>query len=515
MGSNIVESRFLRVSPEGISEHLNTTDDKEHKKQNDPAKSSKIHGPKNSENVPGQMGGGKHKNGKFVHSGNGPKESDDTDAEKADDKSEEDDEDDTFYDGKGWHLNENDLISKVIHPEKLQPYWFIPIVIGIKVLFTSVAFGFSFATKETKDEGCVGEIKKIGKSVAQIAFCVMALNGYFRDYKRVVAGLEMTEGWFDYMCVVTSVWVTSPNLASALAVWNDLRQFNPGKLLVLQKKGDWVQIPILGIPLVPGWNRQWLTFGKHCFAILLFPYWVLSELVLIALLLLRTGVECAGCCKIPFMICCATLKCECSLLGVIFTLGLVGWCRDSLHFWWGNIWPVMYGSLVLVWSFAVVPPLVGGLYACKMGMPKLLQPQEAGGTEKSFQEVMVAAQVLSKEERAEITRLNHEKLADEWDVASGEHSPLSGSGPVDLSNARYKMFSQVTLSAMQLLVLQYLVIMSSRAASAEDVEEYVGAIYITVTERTIRSYVGSLYNIGEESGHHLSEFVNRVVWDIL
>eukprot|EP00931_Biecheleriopsis_adriatica_P095587 TRINITY_DN69179_c0_g1_i1.p1 TRINITY_DN69179_c0_g1~~TRINITY_DN69179_c0_g1_i1.p1 ORF type:complete len:493 (-),score=81.21 TRINITY_DN69179_c0_g1_i1:222-1700(-) len=413
-----------------------------------------------------------------------------------------------------------DFFSKIVKPDRLQPFYMMPFFFALKLMFTLLAFGFSLSFKKSvPDDGLFGTLKSGAGGVASLAFIAMALNGYRTDYIVATSYFSQIEGFWMKCGVFLVVWVTSSNYAATKAIWNSILLDNPGNLLELEPRYP----ALVKVPLSP-FGANWLSPLKWTYAMILLPYFLPSYVYQAS----SGMVLCCWCCCInKCAVCWGSLTASCclvvSLFGVILTLGLYGYAKECLHYWWSLYWPLFYATLIQVWALGIAPRLFGAIYGCLIcasvnsqaeaqaadaeAQGQALLSPDVSNLGKTMEKQFQGPPLVAKDDKLKLKALNAEKLkVDFYNV--------DVPGVIDeteLEDTKIMIFMATYKSMATIIVEQMTVIFLVRALCATDYDGYVGAMLRTCSERTWKKYFAHMGKLAEAN---VTEAMNYI-WSIV
>eukprot|EP00933_Yihiella_yeosuensis_P026033 TRINITY_DN20216_c0_g1_i11.p1 TRINITY_DN20216_c0_g1~~TRINITY_DN20216_c0_g1_i11.p1 ORF type:complete len:639 (-),score=93.53 TRINITY_DN20216_c0_g1_i11:218-2134(-) len=275
-----------------------------------------------------------------------------------------------------------DLVKEYIKPERLMPFYLLPIVSGLKILMQFVLLGFDLKMKpQLADEGWGWYLMDHGKNtVVSLVFALISLNTWLRDIEacsqlqKSLADHQSSAGMGSRMLMVMVLVVTSPNFVAATAIWGSLLAQGPAKALSLTPK--YLAVPGLrGFPVNP-FGAHWLPSAKWLYAVIVLPYviWAIPGYCLItclqghvwcSLMLCRGWFGCCTCiwetCKAE---CCAVFSCcKWLLFGLLTLLSLGFWhyARNEFIQHWHIAWALGYFGVLQSWKLLTVE-VFAGLY---------------------------------------------------------------------------------------------------------------------------------------------------------
>jgi len=268
-------------------------------------------------------------------------------------------------------MGKHDFVSVVVRPERLQPFYLMPVSFASKLILTMLIFGFGLSFQEIPPERfpCERAVKRVVQQIAGCGMIAMALHGYYVDGKKISLACQQLELSSQRWAVALITCLTSANYIAARAVWGSLVTENPTNLLKLEPRKDValnIVIPTINVPLFPG-VVSWLPCFKHVYALLLLPYFV-------PYMMASFGLGCfvwVWCCSTKCVVCIGMCVAGCrtcaAFFGVIFTLFLWPWPRKCFLYWWGVYWPVCYAGGIQFWATFITPiffSFVFGALAC-------------------------------------------------------------------------------------------------------------------------------------------------------
>lgn len=434
------------------------------------------------------------------------------------------------YDDEGWHIGKYDFVSVVVRPERLQPFYLMPVSFASKLILTMLIFGFGLSFQEIPPERfpCEKAIKRVVQQIAGCGMIAMALHGYYVDGKRISLACQQLELSSQRWAVALITCLTSANYIAARAVWGSLVTENPTNLLKLEPRKDValkIVIPIINVPLFPG-VVSWLPCFKHVYALLLLPYFVPYMMASFGLGCVVWVWCCSTKCVVFIGMCVAGCRTCAAFFGVIFTLFLWPWPRKCFLYWWGVYWPVCYAFGIQFWAFFITPVFfcfIFGALAC-VSFKSIVQGIARGvngnmtlaeenitqlvawNAEKLKPDFVLPetspAQSASAEEGADVETQVGERPDEESLIANpGENSNT------DVGEAKVTIFF-VTLSKMAAIIVEQMVtIFVVRALFSSNYVGYMGCMFRTITERTWVKYTSSLHALAMSTTHQVLDTV--------
>jgi len=272
--------------------------------------------------------------------------------------------------GKGG-TGKKSMLTDLIDPATLQPYYFIPISSCVFILLQSAILGFDVRLQRDQDgDGWYGWLKAGAKNAGLVAFIGMALVTWWRDTSEFLAA--PTETIADKVSAVFVIGFTSPNMKAAWGAFATVWAQSPANVFprsACHRKPNYDTIPLIGggqIPLQP-FTAGWMQPLKWAYLMVLLPYHYLSG----TLFTICVGsCKCIqGCFTIKFF--CFVLKAECCwllwLLLSVCSLGIWSHARESAGFWWQSIWPLLVTGLLQLWA-VLVGEVALGCYVCFLSL---------------------------------------------------------------------------------------------------------------------------------------------------
>lgn len=426
-------------------------------------------------------------------------------------------------------------ICEAMDPEDLQPFYFMPVAMGMKLLATYLTFGLDLVFKRPEKEpedGCRKAGKRMTdtfklclKKIASLVFIALAVNTYIHDFE---AWRESCTGnfWKD-IGLVFIVWVTSPNFPAATMIWSTFKFQSPSVLLKLTPK--YIAIPYIRVPLIPG-GANWLPIEKHLYALILLPYFI--PMALYYLLFIPATCACGIMTKCICCIGCIQQQCCClfTFLGVVFTLGLHAGVKEEYGGYWDRYkWSLLtslYYTFLQFWASTIAPILMTGLYALGMrasfehftmavtlhAMPGLTDEVDGQTLDGDAvgKAVLAGRIVLNDADRKLLIDYNRENIKgdfEEFEEIQELISPISGRGGSQqvMGGEDRKKFDYIkiqvflkTLQALAYVMLwQALYIYFARGFASHTYYGFEQALQVTVNERHMTSYVDNLRTLGQ------------------
>jgi hypothetical protein len=447
------------------------------------------------------------------------------------------------YDDEGWHMGKHDFVSVVVRPERLQPFYLMPVSFASKLILTMLIFGFGLSFQEVPPERfpCERAVKRVVQQIAGCGMIAMALNGYYVDGKRIFLACQQLELSSQRWAVAFITCLTSANYIAARAIWNSLDTENPTKLLNLKPKDDvrFSLIPIINIPLCPGLG-SWIPCLKHIYALLLLPYFVPYMVAQFGLGCFVWVWCCSTKCVVFIGMCVANCRTCAAFFGVIFTLFLWPWPRKCFLYWWGVYWPAYYALAIQIWAAWITPIIFSFIYGALARIspksivrgllrglevltnrlevltnhmkrlidldPEVLTNPE-GLTNPEVLTKLVDEKLLSQEQIIkQLVKWNAEqlKLDFEVDFLFDEECLI----PItDVGEAKVTIFFD-TLSKMAVIIAeQCTLIFFVRALFSSNYVGYMGCMFRTITERTWVKYTSSLQTDAMSTTHQVLDTV--------
>eukprot|EP00930_Biecheleria_cincta_P035442 TRINITY_DN24377_c0_g2_i1.p1 TRINITY_DN24377_c0_g2~~TRINITY_DN24377_c0_g2_i1.p1 ORF type:complete len:539 (+),score=77.92 TRINITY_DN24377_c0_g2_i1:77-1693(+) len=421
-----------------------------------------------------------------------------------------------IYDDRGWHLTGEDFVSEVMHPERLQPFYIQPVFFAIKLTFNMVVFGFSLRFKAKGEENCfIDSVQCVGRTCAGLFFILLALNGYFCDFRLFMDYTKGGIGMGKSIGIFLIIWATSGNYVACRAVWQSLEIENPVNLLGMTP--NYAALPRVHIPLCPG-GAKWLDPLKHIYALVLFPYF----LPYYAVNLCQGIAMLIWCCSTKCVVCCNTIlgSCNfsCALVGTILTLGLVAWPKSTLGYWWGLERPIYYQVFIQAWTSFVAPSIFAVMYGILIcaSRENIFKGMTAGfAAIVTMSNGFTVTKLLEDPDVEVLKKYNRDRLTEFQDydripVDDPNKPTPSPTERVELEDSKIQIFL-MTLNSMSTIVFeQLLTIFLVRALNGPaDYNAYMGALEITITERTWASYTSYLRSLAQEEAMNAHNYLTK------
>lgn len=177
----------------------------------------------------------------------------------------------TYWSDKPWtyHFTVSyDQFSRYLSPEKLLPWWLLPVSSGITVVGQYYVLGFDLKFKRkapSKKEWWL-------KAAMTAPMILGALNGWRADIEALLTVGE-GQGAFVRFCLAVALWISSSNLLKAMGLWGGFAIQSPVAALQLRPRYKLWPMPgnSVGFPRYP-WGAAWLHPLKWLYAAVLFPY---------------------------------------------------------------------------------------------------------------------------------------------------------------------------------------------------------------------------------------------------
>ena len=260
---------------------------------------------------------------------------------------------------EGQGTGKKSMLTDLIDPETLQPYYFIPISSCVFILLQSAILGFDVRLQEKAQENTDGDLygwaKACAKNAGPVAFIGMALVTWWHDASEFLGAPAETIA--DKVSAVFVIAFTSPNMKAAYGAFATVSAQSPGKVFdrSTHRKPNFETIPWIGdgqIPLHP-FTAGWMHPLKWAYLMVLLPYYYLAATLF--------GF-CVGSCKciqscFTIKLLCFALKAQCCLylwlLLSVCSLGIWSQARESAGFWWQSLWPILVSALLQLWAVLV------------------------------------------------------------------------------------------------------------------------------------------------------------------
>ncbi|CAJ1396281.1 unnamed protein product [Effrenium voratum] len=268
-----------------------------------------------------------------------------------------------------------DPFSDLLQPETMQPIYLLPVMNGLKQLFTFFVFGFDVKFKPKDSSKMTKILKLIVSSVVKVAFIAFAINAMHQDFERFGRRHQVEEGSkYNEVLTLMAVWCTSPNFAAGLGLWGQLSIQSPGAVF----KDDiedanyrtlWSPFGYKHIkfPLCLA-GSSWLAVMKQIYALVLLPYVIPA----MALEFLTSILFCYWVIFESRMLCLI----KCLQVHVVTLLAAAVWLLSLGHFgsngfakYWTSLWPFVYMYMVYIFASFFVPVFMAILYGILTGAP--------------------------------------------------------------------------------------------------------------------------------------------------
>jgi len=424
-----------------------------------------------------------------------------------------------------------DILSRLIGHETLPPFWLESLKIPITVLINYLVFCRDILHTTAHSASSIeGRIWLAG---LRLLFIVLVLNCAWFDYDKISTALQEIASYDKEQAWPYSIWVSlvgvvmSPNYVHACAIWlllvrlspcgffshrgfrdpitawsmvykwqqgEEVEEYQHEALLYEEIKPRYLAAPCTGgVPVCPGAAR-WLQWDSHLYALVLFPYYVFTALQVSAL---RLGCCTLSCCK----------ACWCSLgWGILATLSLFCWghAREQLQEEGSRAWPLFQYFAIVIWaslacslvsflsSFFIYGVSCTGLTIHKRFRLIFALPQYLPTLLEDF---YVDAAMMDQAKDWEKEFLSTDSDADDDGFSMDGEVRVQQLGAA----VHCKVFMDSMFRATQVLIMARIFVLASvtyhtfklSESSATDGTPFLDALSMTISNRTMSSYLGS------------------------
>jgi len=177
-------------------------------------------------------------------------------------------------------------LRRIKHDGNIPTIEMIAMMNGLKTFATFLAFGeeLKFEAPAPPQDGCFSKAKNLGKAsakvVAGVCFLALAVNAYIVDFihmftaMRTLGDKDPLTSSLTGLIAFIQIWILSPNLPAAMAIWSKLAFQSPAAALNLTPRYEAFS-GAMAFPKYPC-DVTWLSFLQHVYAVILLPYIVVN-----------------------------------------------------------------------------------------------------------------------------------------------------------------------------------------------------------------------------------------------